>query len=96
MSVGDNGPTTKGYSPKTAYNTEQQKCVVFLKNTFVCRDKTNSHFWQGDRKNSPLNCPSMTKCPSSVLQMTEFDDKITNDFMVDYINQILSTLLENK
>lgn len=59
---------------------------------FNLNDKDNTRFWQGDPENGHNQRPSMNKCPANILELTDADKEIFNDFMISEVNGILEDM----
>lgn len=88
----DNGSGPGGYSPMTAYQMLQYVQIVTIVCAFCCVSKVNPVFWQGNIENSPSLCPPTEECPHDILEITEADDKIANDFMILEVNKAIQYL----
>jgi hypothetical protein len=63
-----------------------------LNGIFNLNDKDNQKFWQGDHENGFNQRPSMTKCPVNVLDLTDTDEEIFDDFLIYQVNGVLEEI----
>jgi hypothetical protein len=63
-----------------------------LNGIFNLNDKDNPRFWQGDPENGYNQRPAMNRCPANVLELTDADKEIFNDFMISEVNGVLEEI----
>jgi hypothetical protein len=55
-------------------------------------DKDNQIIWQGDHENGYNQRPSMNKCPANVLDLTDIDIEIFDEFLIYEVNGVLEEI----